>query len=57
MLSALHSDEKDPDRVADPESRFTCVSWNIHRGRGNDGVVDPARTARVLRDEVWSRRP
>ncbi|NKX44025.1 endonuclease [Roseibacterium sp. KMU-115] len=31
---------------------FSCVSWNIHRGRGNDGVVDPARTARVLAAEV-----
>jgi endonuclease/exonuclease/phosphatase family metal-dependent hydrolase len=31
---------------------FTCVSWNIHRGRGNDGRIDPDRTARVLRDEV-----
>lgn len=30
-----------------------CISWNIHRSRGNDGVVDPARTVSVLRDEVW----
>jgi endonuclease/exonuclease/phosphatase family metal-dependent hydrolase len=34
---------------------FSCVSWNIHRGRGNDGVTDPARTADVLRDEVAGR--
>ncbi|WP_371054317.1 endonuclease/exonuclease/phosphatase family protein [Rhodosalinus sp. K401] len=33
---------------------FRCVSWNIHRGRGNDGVVDPDRTARVLHEEVCS---
>lgn len=39
-------------RVTHDETRFCCVSWNIHRGRGNDGVVDPARTVRVLRDEV-----
>jgi endonuclease/exonuclease/phosphatase family metal-dependent hydrolase len=35
-----------------PPADFTCVSWNIHRGRGNDGVIDPDRTLRVLRDEV-----
>jgi endonuclease/exonuclease/phosphatase family metal-dependent hydrolase len=34
------------------ETHIVCVSWNIHRGRGNDRVVDPARTARVLCDEV-----
>lgn len=32
--------------------QFSCISWNIHRGRGNDGVIDPARTAQVLREEV-----
>lgn len=31
----------------------TCISWNIHRGRGNDGRVDPDRTLDVVRDEVW----
>lgn len=35
-----------------PTAPFTCVSWNIHRGRGQDGVVDPDRIARVLRDEI-----
>ena len=34
-------------------SPLSCVSWNIHRGRGNDGVVDPARTLDVLLAEVW----
>ncbi|MEM6712911.1 MAG: endonuclease/exonuclease/phosphatase family protein [Pseudomonadota bacterium] len=29
------------------------MSWNIHRGVGNDGVFDPARTQTVLADEVW----
>lgn len=29
-----------------------CVTWNIHRARGADGCVDPARIADVLRDEV-----
>ncbi len=35
------------------EPLLHCISWNIHRCRGNDGVVDPARTLAVLRDEVW----
>ena len=34
---------------------FSCISWNIHRCRGNDGVVDPGRTLGVLREEVWQR--
>lgn len=33
-------------------STLSCVSWNIHRGRGEDGIVDPARTAHVLHTEV-----
>ena len=37
-----------------PNSTFSCVSWNIHRARGNDGVVDAARTQAVLCDEVWA---
>jgi endonuclease/exonuclease/phosphatase family metal-dependent hydrolase len=32
---------------------LSCISWNIHRGRGNDGRVDPARTLDVLAREVW----
>lgn len=36
---------------------FTCVSWNIHRARGNDGRIDPARTLRVLRAEVCAACP
>jgi endonuclease/exonuclease/phosphatase family metal-dependent hydrolase len=32
---------------------LTCLSWNIHRGRGNDGRVDPGRTLDVLEAEVW----
>ena len=38
--------------MGDTEAPFACASWNIHRGRGNDGVVDPARTVQVLRDEL-----
>ncbi len=32
---------------------ISCVTWNVHRCCGNDGVVDPDRTFDVLRDEVW----
>ncbi|MDX1819629.1 MAG: endonuclease [Paracoccaceae bacterium] len=31
---------------------ISCVSWNIHRGKGNDGRVDPDRTRDVLLTEV-----
>ena len=33
-------------------TRLSTISWNIHRGRGEDGVVDPGRTADVLSREV-----
>jgi endonuclease/exonuclease/phosphatase family metal-dependent hydrolase len=36
-----------PDTV-----QLNCLSWNVHRCRGNDGVVDPARTLDVLLSEV-----
>lgn len=32
---------------------FSCITWNIHRGRGGDGRVDPARILDVLAREVW----
>jgi endonuclease/exonuclease/phosphatase family metal-dependent hydrolase len=32
---------------------LSCISWNIHRGRGGDGRVDPARIVDVLHREVW----
>lgn len=32
---------------------LSCLSWNVHRARGNDGVVDPDRTVRTLMEEVW----
>lgn len=31
---------------------LACVSWNIHRGKGQDGRVDPLRTVDVLLSEV-----
>jgi endonuclease/exonuclease/phosphatase family metal-dependent hydrolase len=39
------------------ETEFTCLSWNIHRGRGADGRVDAARIARVLAEEVARPAP
>jgi endonuclease/exonuclease/phosphatase family metal-dependent hydrolase len=36
---------------------FSCVTWNIHRGRGEDGMVDPARTLDVLCSEVCADQP
>lgn len=38
--------------MAEDDTRFSCVSWNVHRCRGNDGRVDPGRTVRVLHEEV-----
>ncbi|SLN62828.1 Endonuclease/Exonuclease/phosphatase family protein [Roseivivax jejudonensis] len=43
--------------MTDPETRFTCASWNIHRARGNDGVVDPGRTADVVVGDVCAPPP
>ncbi|WP_341367952.1 endonuclease/exonuclease/phosphatase family protein [Yoonia sp. BS5-3] len=31
---------------------LSCLSWNIHRCRGNDGVIDPARTLATLQAEA-----
>jgi len=42
-------------KAASGEEHLTvlkAISWNIHRGRGEDGVVDPTRTADVLLREV-----
>jgi len=33
-------------------TRLSIISWNIHRGRGQDGVIDPVRTADVLVRDV-----
>jgi endonuclease/exonuclease/phosphatase family metal-dependent hydrolase len=38
-------------------AQLHCISWNIHRGRGRDGLVDPARTLDVLGREVCPRAP
>jgi endonuclease/exonuclease/phosphatase family metal-dependent hydrolase len=31
---------------------LSCITWNVHRGLGNDGRHDPVRTADVLAAEV-----
>ena len=37
----------------DPVLReIACVTWNIHRARGQDGVIDPERVAHVLVQDV-----
>lgn len=38
-----------------PLKHLTITTWNIHRGRGEDGKVDAARTADVLCREVVAR--
>jgi endonuclease/exonuclease/phosphatase family metal-dependent hydrolase len=43
-----------PEDRADP---LRCVSWNVHRGRGRDGRVDPHRTGEVLARDVCRDRP
>ncbi|MGZ9811647.1 endonuclease/exonuclease/phosphatase family protein [Pseudoroseicyclus sp. H15] len=39
------------DGAAKPAA-LRAVSWNVHRGRGGDGRVDPGRILRTLADEV-----
>jgi endonuclease/exonuclease/phosphatase family metal-dependent hydrolase len=34
-----------------------CVSWNVHRGRGQDGRVDPVRTVDVLTHDIRPEMP
>lgn len=36
---------------------IACVSWNIHRCRGQDSIVDPARTLDVLVQDVCRSVP
>ena len=38
-----------------PLTHLTITTWNIHRGRGEDGKVDAVRTADVLCREVVAR--
>jgi endonuclease/exonuclease/phosphatase family metal-dependent hydrolase len=36
-------------------TRLSITSWNIHRGRGEDGMIDPARTGDVLCEDVLTQ--
>jgi endonuclease/exonuclease/phosphatase family metal-dependent hydrolase len=47
-----HPDERDTCRLSPPTPLFSCASWNIHRGRGRDGLVAPLRIADVLQRDV-----
>lgn len=38
-----------------PLPTFSVVTWNIHRGRGEDGIVDPTRIVDVMAKEVLAR--
>ncbi len=40
-----------------PKRMLDCVTWNIHRGQGRDGRVDPARIVEVLAAEVAHETP
>jgi endonuclease/exonuclease/phosphatase family metal-dependent hydrolase len=39
--------------IQQTDPAIACVSWNVHRAKGNDGRIDPVRTANVLLSEVW----
>jgi endonuclease/exonuclease/phosphatase family metal-dependent hydrolase len=41
----------------DREGVLRCVSWNVHRGRGRDGRIDPQRTGDVLVRDVCRGQP
>lgn len=43
--------------LPDDVTALSCISWNIHRGRGEDGVIDPVRTVDVLLGEVATGAP
>lgn len=47
----------DTSLAPDPMTALRLVSWNIHRGRGRDGRVDPHRTAEVLARDVCGGNP
>ncbi len=59
-MGSQRADGDGPGRAAagpapsDPRD-LACATWNVHRGRGRDGRVDPDRIARVLVGEVLAR--
>lgn len=38
--------------MTNPDHGFRCLSWNVHRCRGNDGIVNPHRTLETLCAEM-----
>ncbi|MCU0908535.1 MAG: endonuclease, partial [Rhodobacteraceae bacterium] len=46
-----------PVSTADAVGALVCATWNIHRGRGRDGRIDPDRIARALVSEVCAPDP
>lgn len=36
---------------------YGCATWNIHRGRGADGRIDPDRIHRVIATDIAAVRP
>ncbi|SFJ13987.1 endonuclease/exonuclease/phosphatase family protein [Jannaschia pohangensis] len=42
---------------ADTARSYGCVSWNIHRGRGARGPVDPRRIADVIAQDIAATEP
>jgi endonuclease/exonuclease/phosphatase family metal-dependent hydrolase len=47
----------DTSPAPDLKTDLRLVSWNIHRGRGRDGHIDPQRTAEVLVRDVCRGAP
>lgn len=44
-------------QMTDQTRPITGASWNIHRGKGADGRIDPARIARVITDDICQPAP
>lgn len=50
-LSPLTGQE-DCTQLKQMKPMFSCASWNIHRGRGNDGLIAPDRIAHVVQHDI-----
>lgn len=37
--------------------QLTCVTWNIHRAKGHDGIVDPERIHKAIASDFVPLRP
>lgn len=36
---------------------YGCATWNIHRARGSDGVINPGRIERVIAGDIAATKP